>query len=140
MYGYNGKILRVNLTDKTFKVEALDENKAKKFIGCRGLGVKTLLEEIDPTIDALSPENKLIIVTGPLTGAPMPTGGRYMVVTKAPLTGTIGISNSGGKWGAEFKNTGFDMIILEGKSETPVYLNIVDDKIEFRDANPNKRD
>ena len=134
MYGYNGKILRVNLTDKTFKVEALDENKAKKFIGCRGLGVKTLLEEIDPTIDALSPENKLIIVTGPLTGAPMPTGGRYMVVTKAPLTGTIGISNSGGKWGAEFKNTGFDMIILEGKSETPVYLNIVDDKIEFRDA------
>jgi len=135
MYGYNGKILRVNLTDKTFKVEALDENKAKKFIGCRGLGVKTLLEEIDPTIDALSPENKLIIVTGPLTGAPMPTGGRYMVVTKAPLTGTIGISNSGGKWGAEFKNTGFDMIILEGKSETPVYLNIVDDKIEFRDAN-----
>lgn len=134
MYGYNGKILRVNLTDKTYKIEALDENKAKKFIGARGLGVKTLLEEIDPKVDALSPENKLMIVTGPLTGAPMPTGGRYMVVTKAPLTGTIGISNSGGKWGAEFKNTGFDMIILEGKSETPVYLNIVDDKIEFRDA------
>ncbi|KOA19408.1 putative oxidoreductase YdhV [Clostridium homopropionicum DSM 5847] len=134
MYGYNGKILRVNLTDKTYKVEPLDENKAKKFIGARGLGVKTLLEEIDPKVDALSPENKLMIVTGPLTGAPMPTGGRYMVVTKAPLTGTIGISNSGGKWGAEFKNTGFDMIILEGKSETPVYLNIVDDKIEFRDA------
>lgn len=135
MYGYNGKVLRINLTNKEITTEPLDEEKAKKFIGCRGLGVKTLLEEVDPKVDALSPENKLIIVGGPLTGAPMPTSGRYMVVTKAPLTGAIGIANSGGKWGAEFKNAGYDMIIVEGKADDHVYVNIVDDKVEIRDAN-----
>ncbi|WP_102401833.1 aldehyde ferredoxin oxidoreductase family protein [Haloimpatiens massiliensis] len=135
MYGYNGKVLRIDLTNKKCTLEPLDEKKAKKFIGCRGLGVKTLFEEIDPKIDALSPENKLIIVTGPLTGAPMPTSGRYMVVTKAPLTGTIGIANSGGKWGTELKNAGYDMIIIEGKADDHVYVNIEDDKVEIRDAN-----
>jgi len=134
MYGYNGKVLRVNLTEQTFKVEPLDEAKAKKFIGSRGLGVKTFFEEVDPKVDPLSEENKLVIVAGPLTGSNMPTSGRFMVVTKSPLTGTIAISNSGGKWGAEFKNAGFDMIILEGKAKSPVYINMTDDKIEFRSA------
>lgn len=134
MFGYNGKVLRVNLTDETFKIEPLDEAKAKKFIGARGLGVKTYFDEVDPKIDPLAEENKLLIIGGPLTGAPMPTSGRFMVVTKSPLTGTIAISNSGGKWGAEFKNTGFDMIILEGKAKSPIYINMVDDKIEFRPA------
>lgn len=134
MYGYNGKVLRVNLTDETFKVEQLDEAKAKKFIGSRGLGVKTYFDEVDPKIDPLAEDNKLLIVGGPLTGSPMPTSGRFMVVTKSPLTGTIAIANSGGKWGAEFKNTGFDMIILEGKAKSPIYINMVDDKIEFRPA------
>ncbi|KOM97660.1 aldehyde:ferredoxin oxidoreductase [Clostridium botulinum] len=134
MYGYNGKILRIDLTNKNCTLEPLDEEKAKKFIGARGLGVKTLLEEIDPKIDPLSIENKLVIVTGPITGAPMPTSGRYMVVTKAPLTGTIAISNSGGKWGTELKNAGYDMIIVQGKSEVPVYVNIEDDKIEIKEA------
>ncbi|MHB9923023.1 aldehyde ferredoxin oxidoreductase family protein [Clostridium botulinum] len=135
MYGYNGKILRIDLTNRNCTLEPLDEEKAKKFIGARGLGVKTLLEEIDPKIDPLSIENKLVIVTGPITGAPMPTSGRYMVVTKAPLTGTIAISNSGGKWGTELKNAGYDMIIVQGKSEVPVYVNIEDDKIEIKEAN-----
>ncbi|WP_061320375.1 aldehyde ferredoxin oxidoreductase family protein [Clostridium botulinum] len=134
MYGYNGKILRIDLTNRNYTLEPLDEEKAKKFIGARGLGVKTLLEEIDPKIDPLSIENKLVIVTGPITGAPMPTSGRYMVVTKAPLTGTIAISNSGGKWGTELKNAGYDMIIVQGKSEVPVYVNIEDDKIEIKEA------
>jgi Aldehyde:ferredoxin oxidoreductase len=134
MFGYNGKVLRVNLKDKSYKVEELDLAKAKKFIGCRGLGVKTLFDEVDPSVDALSPENKFIIATGPLTGAPVPTSGRFMVITKAPLTGTIGISNSGGKWGAEFKAAGWDMIIIEDKADSPVYIEIVDDKIEFKDA------
>ncbi len=134
MYGYNGKILRIDLTNRKCTLEPLDEEKAKKFIGARGLGVKTLLEEIDPKIDPLSIENKLVIVTGPITGAPMPTSGRYMVVTKAPLTGTIAISNSGGKWGTELKNAGYDMIIVQGKSEVPVYVNIEDDKIEIKEA------
>lgn len=135
MYGYNGKILRIDLTNRECTLEPLDEEKAKKFIGARGLGVKTLLEEIDPKIEPLSIENKLVIVTGPITGAPMPTSGRYMVVTKAPLTGTIAISNSGGKWGTELKNAGYDMIIVQGKSDVPVYVNIEDDKIEIKEAN-----
>ncbi|WP_461205356.1 aldehyde ferredoxin oxidoreductase family protein [Clostridium sp. DL1XJH146] len=134
MYGYHGKILRINLANKAITTEVLDDDMAKKFIGCRGIGVKTMLDEVDPKIDALSPDNKIIVVTGPLTGAPVPTSGRYMVVTKSPLTGTIAISNSGGRWGAEFKATGFDMLILEGKSDTPVYIEIVDDKVEIKDA------
>lgn len=134
MFGYCGKVLRINLTDLTFKFEELDIKKAQKYLGARGLGVKTLMDEVDPTVDALSPENKLIIATGPLTGAPVPTSGRFMVITKAPLTGTIAISNSGGYWGAELKAAGIDMIIVEGKASKPVYVNIVDDKVEIKDA------
>ena len=104
MYGYVGKVLRINLTDGKISTEALKEDIAKKFIGARGLGVKYFMDEVDPKVDPLSPENKLVIATGPVTAAPMPTSGRYMVVTKSPLTGTIAISNSGGKWGAKFKN------------------------------------
>ena len=100
MYGYNGKILRINLTDRTVKVEDLDLEMAKKFIGGRGLGTKIFMDEVDPMVNPLSPENKLIIITGPLTGTPVPTGGRYMVVTKSPQSGTIACSNSGGYWGA----------------------------------------
>jgi len=134
MFGYRGKVLRINLKAKTVKVEKLDHELAMKYIGGRGLGTKILMDEIDPKIDALSPENKLIIATGPLTGTPTPTGGRYMVVTKAPLTGTVASSNSGGYWGAELKFAGYDIIIIEDKSEKPVYININDDKVEIVDA------
>lgn len=134
MNGYVGKVLRVNFSTKEAKVEDLNLELAQKYIGARGLGVKTFIDEVDPKIDPLSEDNKLIIATGPLTGAPMPTAGRYMVVTKSPLTGTIAISNSGGKWGAKFKSTGYDMIIMEGKSEKPVYLYIDDQTIEIKDA------
>lgn len=134
MYGYNGKILRVNLSSKTMNLEDLDLKVAQKYLGSRGLGVKTFIDEVDPMVNPISEENKLIIAAGALTGSPVPTSGRYMVITKSPLTGTIAIANSGGKWGAEFKATGLDMIIIEGKSDKPVYLNIEDDKIELRDA------
>lgn len=134
MYGYRGTILRVNLKTKTITKEKLDLDLAKKYIGGRGLGTKILMDEIDPKIDALSPENKLIIVAGPLSGTPTPTGGRYMVVTKSPLTGTVASSNSGGYWGAELKHAGYDAIIVEEKSDTPVYINIEDENVEIRDA------
>ena len=134
MHGYNGKILRINLKDKTVKVEELNPVYAEKFIGGRGLGTKILQDEIDPKVDALSPENKLIIITGPLTGTPVPTGGRYMVVTKSPLSGTVASSNSGGYWGAEFKAAGYDAVIFEDKAEKPVYINIEDDKVEILDG------
>ncbi|HSQ88731.1 aldehyde ferredoxin oxidoreductase family protein [Romboutsia sp.] len=135
MYGYNGKVLRVNLSNKTIEVEPLNLEVAQKFIGSRGLGVKTFIDEVDPMVDPLSIDNKFIIATGPLTAAPMPTSGRYMVVTKSPLTGTIAISNSGGQWGTKLKNAGYDMMIIEGKSDNPVYLYIEDDKVEIKDAN-----
>lgn len=134
MYGYQGKILRIDLSKNTYGVEDLDENLAKKFIGGRGLGTKIYSDEVDASIEPLSEENKFIVATGPLTGTPTPTGGRYMVVTKSPLTGTIASSNSGGYWGPELKFAGFDVIIVEGKSEKPVYIMIEDDKIEIRDA------
>jgi aldehyde:ferredoxin oxidoreductase len=134
MNGYNGTVLRVNLTDKKVTKEPLNLEEAQKFIGGRGLATKMLMDEIDPQVDALSVDNKLIFVTGPLTGTPTPTGGRYMVVTKSPLTGTVACSNSGGYWGAELKFAGYDAIILEGKADSPVYLNIVDDEVELKDA------
>ena len=134
MYGYQGKILRVDLSAGTYRVEDLDEALATKFVGGRGLATKIYADEVSPDVDSLSADNKLLIATGPLTGAPVPTGGRYMVVTKSPLTGTIACSNSGGYWGAELKFAGYDIIIVEGKAAKPVYISIEDDKIEIRDA------
>ena len=92
------------------------------------------VEEVDPKVDPLSPANKMIMATGPLTGTPASTGGRYSVITKGALTGAIACSNSGGYFGAEMKFAGWDMVIFEGKSPKPVYLSIEDDKAELRDA------
>ncbi|HPK32712.1 MAG TPA: aldehyde ferredoxin oxidoreductase family protein [Ottowia sp.] len=129
-----GKILRVNLTEGTFKSEPLNMEWAREYIGSRGLGSKYLVSEIDPKVDPLSPDNKIIWATGPLTGTMASTGGRYTVITKGPLTGAIACSNSGGYWGAELKMAGWDMIVFEGKSPKPVYLYINDDTAELRDA------
>lgn len=129
-----GKILRVNLTAGTVKSEPLNTEWARAYIGSRGLGSKYLVSEVDPKVDPLSPENKIIWATGPLTGTMASTGGRYTVITKGPLTGAIACSNSGGYWGAELKMAGWDMIIFEGKSPKPVYLYINDDEAELRDA------
>ncbi len=128
------KVLRVNLTAGTCKSEPLKMEWAHQYLGQRGLGTKYLVSEIDPKVDPLSPENKMIFITGPLTGTMASTGGRYSVVTKGPLTGAIACSNSGGYFGAELKFAGWDMIIFEGKSAKPVYLSIVDDVVELRDA------
>ena len=129
-----GKILRVNLTSGSVKSEPLNMAWAKQFLGSRGLASKYLVSEIDPKVDPLSPANKIIWATGPLTGTMASTGGRYTVVTKGPLTGAIACSNSGGYWGAELKMAGWDMVIFEGKSAKPVYLYIQDDVAELRDA------
>lgn len=131
---YNGKLLRINLTSGEIKVEELDLELAKKFIGGRGLGTKILMDEGIATVDPLSEQNKLIYITGPMTGAAVPTGGRYMVVTKSPLNSMIASSNSGGQWGAKLKYAGWDAIIVEGKAEKPVYINIEDEKVEIKSA------
>ncbi|HEY5557906.1 aldehyde ferredoxin oxidoreductase N-terminal domain-containing protein, partial [Acetobacterium sp.] len=134
MFGYMGKILRINLTTGSITKEDLDFELAKKFIGGRGLGTKIYSDEVDPKVDPFAPENKIIIINGPLSGTATPTGGRYMVVTKSPLTGTIASSNSGGQWGAYLKYAGYDAIILEGRASLPVYINIEEDKVEILPA------
>ncbi|MFW5904353.1 MAG: aldehyde ferredoxin oxidoreductase family protein [Candidatus Saliniplasma sp.] len=132
--GWQNKILRVNLTDKEITIEKLDEEDAKKFIGARGLGTKILYDEIDPEIDALSEDNKLIFAAGPLTGTASISASRYEVVSKGPLTGAIAGSNSGGNWGPEMKYAGYDAIIIEGKADEPVYLVIEDDEVSIESA------
>ncbi|MDR3316228.1 MAG: aldehyde ferredoxin oxidoreductase family protein [Coriobacteriales bacterium] len=134
MNGWKGTILRVNLKTGTISKEPLNRQWANDFVGARGLGTKYYVEECSPSIDALSAENKLIFMTGPLTGTLATSAGRYEVVAKAPLTGTIGAANSGGKFGPEIKYAGYDGIIFEDVSETPVYLYIYDDVAELRDA------
>jgi aldehyde:ferredoxin oxidoreductase len=128
------KILRVDLSKGTCKSEPLNMEWAQQYLGQRGLATKYFIEEVDPMVDPLSPDNKMIMATGPLTGTPVSTGGRYSVITKGPLTGAIACSNSGGYFGAELKFAGWDMVIFEGKSAKPVYLSIEDDKVELKDA------
>lgn len=134
MAGWNGKLLRVNLTSGQSQVEAIPESWLRQYIGGRGLAARYLYEEMDPTVDPLSPENVLIFATGPLTGTPVPCGARYMVVTKGALTNAITTSNSGGHWGPELKFAGYDLVILEGRAPKPSYLYIYDDQVEVRDA------
>ncbi len=134
MYGWTGQILRVNLTDGTIRKEALLKKDAQDFIGARGLGTRYFVREVDPSVDAFAPENKLIFMTGPLTGTAAAAAGRYNVICKAPLTGAIAASNSGGFWGPELKFAGYDGIIFEGKSPYPVYLWIENENVELRRA------
>lgn len=133
-YGWTGNVLRVDLSRPLVTVEELDHRTAVDFIGGRGLGVKYLYDEIDPAADALGPRNKLIFATGPLTGTGAPGGSRYMVVAKGPLTGAIGEASAGGAFATAIKYAGYDMIILEGKAQRPVYLWIDNEQVELRDA------
>ncbi len=132
--GWQGKILRVDLTAGTAESEPLNMEWARDYLGSRGLGSRYLYEEMNPAADSLDPENRLIFATGPLTGTMASTGGRYTVITKGALTNAIACSNSGGYFGAELKFAGYDMIIVQGKAAHPVYLMINDDKAEILDA------
>ncbi len=134
MYGWTGQCLRVNLTENKFHKEALPQKLMEQFMGGRGLGVKILFDEIDPRVDPLSPENKLIFVSGPMVGTGAVTGASCNVVTKSALSGTIACAKMRGHFGAELKFSGFDMVILEGKAEFPVILSIMDDKIRIQPA------
>ena len=134
MKAWHGRILRVNLTDQTTSIDTVDQQFAKKYLGGRGWAIKYMMDEMDARVDAFSPENMLVFATGPLTATAAPTGNRYMVVTKSPLTGALTNSNSGGFFPTELKRTGFDMIIFEGRSPEPVYLWINNDTVEFRNA------
>jgi len=134
MFGWMGKVLRVDLTNGTIKEEKLKEKDLHQYIGARGLGTKIFTDEVDPKVEPLSAENKLIFMTGPLTGTIATSSGRYNVITKGPLNGTIAASNSGGAFGPELKYAGWEGIIFEGKAEKPVYLWINNDQVELRSA------
>ena len=129
--GWTKKILRVNLSEGTAEAEPLNMEWARHYLGQRGLATRYLVEEVAPSCDALGPDNKLIMTTGPLTGTCASTGGRYSVVTKSPLTGAVACSNSGGFIGAEMKNAGWDMIIFEGKASSPVYLYVENESAQI---------
>jgi len=143
--GYVGKILKVDLTAKNITTEPIKEEVAKKYLGGKGYAVYFLHQYIKqyelkgispPKIDPLGKENVLIFATGPGTGVPrFPSSGRHHVMAlRAPLTESIGSGNAGGEWGAFLKFSGFDGIVIEGVSDTPVYLALVDGKAEIRDA------
>ena len=132
--GYAGKILRIDLDRQTSAVEPLDFGEARRFIGGRGLAAKFLFDEVPRGVDPLGAENKLILATGPVTGTLVPGASRYVMVTKSPETNLFFDSYAGGDFPAEIKYAGYDLIIIEGHSEKPVYLWIDDHTVELRDA------
>jgi aldehyde:ferredoxin oxidoreductase len=127
-------MLRVDLSSGQISEETLDLEVARNYLGSRGFGIYYLRREVDPNCDALGPENKIVMATGPLTGTAAPTGARYVVTTKSPLTGAITCSNSGGYFPAELKKAGYDAIIIEGAAAEPVYLWIDSDRPALRPA------
>lgn len=133
-YGYAGKILRVNLTDKKITKESISDEMARKYIGGNGFGVKYLYDEVGANIDPLGESNKLFIMTGPTEGTMVPGAGRACVITKSPLNNRFIDSYFGGHFGGEVKFAGYDGIIIEGKSKIPVYLKIDDDDVKIEDA------
>ncbi|MGQ9674434.1 MAG: aldehyde ferredoxin oxidoreductase family protein [Chloroflexota bacterium] len=134
MFGYMGKLLRVNLTNRTIKDEPLDLDLARAYIGGAGYGTRIIHDEVPPDTDPLSPANKLVFMTGPMTATIIPTTARFEVCTKSPLTNMWLDASSSGWWGRVFKLTGYDGIIVEGAADKPVYLWMQDDRAELRDA------
>ena len=134
MKGYQGRILKVDLSSGKFDVLSLDSSDAKKFIGGSGLGARILHEMTSPKTNPLSRENVLIFLTGPLTGTKFFSSNRYDVVTKSPLTRIFAESNSGGKWGGALKKSGYDGIIVAGESEKPIYIWIDNRDVKILDA------
>jgi aldehyde:ferredoxin oxidoreductase len=132
--GYTGKILRINLTDRTSREEGLPEEMARDFIGGAGLGIKYLFDEVKPGTDPLAPDNILVFAPGPFTGAGVPCSSRMAVTGKSPLTGAVGMALSGGEFPSEIKFAGWDAIIIEGSADKPTYVAIEGRDVRFRDA------
>jgi aldehyde:ferredoxin oxidoreductase len=132
--GYAGKILRINLSNKTSREEPLSEEMARNFIGGAGFGIKHLFDEVKPGTDPLGPDNKLIFAPGPFTGAGVPCASRMAVTGKSPLTGAVGMALSGGEFPTEMKLAGWDAIIIEGKADAPTYIAIMGKHVRFHAA------
>jgi len=134
MHGWNGKLLRVDLTREKAITQEYDPNLALTFLGGRGFAIKILWDELEPGIDALSPENKLIFAAGPLTAFPLPSSGKLVVAAKSPLTGGYGDGNIGTVTSVQLRRAGYDAVVLEGKAKKPTVLWIDDDKTEMLDG------
>ncbi|MHA1378431.1 MAG: aldehyde ferredoxin oxidoreductase family protein [Candidatus Helarchaeota archaeon] len=130
--GYAGKLLNVDLSEESIKIEPLSDD-LKNFIGGLGVGTKILYDSTPRNCDPLGADNKLIFMTGPLTGNTVMSG-RHEVIAKSPATGIIGFASCGGFWGTELKKAGFDGIVISGIAKNPVYLNINNENVEIRNA------
>jgi aldehyde:ferredoxin oxidoreductase len=133
-YGYNGRILRVDLGQKSISEEHPPETVYRKYMGGSALSLYYLLKELKPGTDPLSADNMLVFMSNVVSGVPSPGLTRFTIAARSPLTGAFGEAEAGGFWGPELKMAGFDGIIFTGRSETPVYLWIKDGKYEIRDA------
>jgi aldehyde:ferredoxin oxidoreductase len=133
-HGFWGKILRVDLSSRQISIEEPDEKFYRRYFGGSGFTAYFLLKETEPGIDPFDPGNKLVFAAGPLTGIPFPGAGRHSIGAKSPLTNAFGDGQAGGYWGAELKKAGFDAIVVNGASESPVYLVVQDGKAEIRDG------
>ena len=133
-YGYTGKILHVDLTNRKVEIEEKDEAFYRSYLGGRGIGYHYLMKLVPPGVDAFSPDNILVLATGVMTGSPLAASCRFTAVGKSPLTGTAGESEAAGFFGPELKKAGFDAVVLKGRSDTPVYLWVNDGNTEIRGA------
>jgi aldehyde:ferredoxin oxidoreductase len=131
MNGWTGRILRVNLSTRTFRAEPFSEAFARKWVGGRGFAVKILYDELKPGIDPLGPDNKFILAVGPIAGIPAPNTGKSVVAAKSPITGGYGDGNLGTRITEHLRKCGYDALVVEGRAERPTMLFIEDDKVEF---------
>jgi aldehyde:ferredoxin oxidoreductase len=134
MLGWTGHFLRVNLTTRTFEKESFTEEFAHTWVGGRGFAAKILFDEVRPGVDPLSPENKLVVALGPISGIPAPNTGKAVVAAKSPLTGFYGDGNLGTRVSDQLRKAGYDALIVEGKAARPTMLYIEDDRVEFLPA------
>ncbi len=132
--GYWQKLLRVDLTNRKTSVEFIDEQDIKQFIGGAGLASKILLDEVQGKIDPYGPDNKVIFATGPFQGPAIAGGAKFSIAGISPVTATFADTAAGADWGPALKDAGYDMLVVQGAAEKPIYLQIVDDSIEIKDA------
>lgn len=136
MFGYQGKLLIVDLTARRIETQSIDDSLFQKYIGGVGIAAKIVFDETSPETDPLGLDNVLVAFTGPFTGTRVPSSSRHHYAALSPQTGVLGESNVGGSWGVQLKKAGFDGVMVRGKADSSVYLWIHDGEAELRDARP----
>lgn len=134
MLGYWGRLARVDLSRMTILYEEIPDGIIRDFLGAKGLAAHYVYTELGPGIDPLSPENKIVLTVGPYQGTSVPSSGRFCTATKSPLTGIYLDTYAGGNFGHALKKSGFDILIVEGSSEGPVYLSVDNGEVGIKDA------